>query len=135
MYSHDSISAVFSKFKNAQQANHLELNILLTTFNKNLVDLFMQEGFIRGYKIIFNNQGKIQIKVLLKYFYNKPAINSLTRVSTPGIQTYLKAKDLYKYSSGPRGLYTLILSTDLGLITDTQAKKLKMGGKIIGFIS
>ncbi|MEO2152966.1 MAG: 30S ribosomal protein S8 [Aquificae bacterium] len=82
----------------------------------------------------YNKGTQYPIKVKLKYIgpkKNKPAIQNLVKISKPGRRIYVPAR-LVPYVK--RGLGTAIMSTDKGIITDKEARKLGVGGEVIGFV-
>jgi small subunit ribosomal protein S8 len=88
------------------------------------LNILWDEGFISGYKILENDSNKL--KIILKYNNGKPVINSLKFMSKPGRKIYYSLKQLWKIDSTKT---FLILSTNRGLKSIVDCKKLKIGGK------
>jgi small subunit ribosomal protein S8 len=82
------------------------------------------EGFIAGYKI--NEKNVKQIKIFLKYNTNKPAINSIKFVSKPSRRIYYSTKQIWKIDSNK---LFIVFSTNKGLKTILECKKLNIGGE------
>ena len=61
----------------------------------------------------------------------KNAIKSLKRVSSPGLRQYTGYKDMPRVING---LGIAILSTSKGVMTDKEAKELKIGGEVLCYI-
>ena len=59
---------------------------------------------------------------------DEKVISGLRRVSKPGLRKYLKADEIPKVMSG---LGISILSTSKGIITDREARRLRVGGEIL----
>ena len=78
-------------------------------------------------------EGKIPktIKVKLKYQGKKSVIEGLRRMSTPGLRRYVGATEIPRVRGG---LGVAIVSTSEGLVTDTQARKKKIGGELICYV-
>ena len=76
-----------------------------------------------------NTQGTF--KVYLKYENKKPAIMGLRRISKSGLRVYRRSDELPHVLNG---LGTAVLSTSKGVITDREARKLKVGGEILCYI-
>ncbi len=118
----DTLSNLFSKIKNGFLSKKTKIIQQNSKQSINVLNILVNEGFIKSYKI----NSKNQIEVFLKYKNNKSVINEIKRISKPGKRLYLKNKDLYIKK---QGFY--ILSTSLGILTDLEAKKLNVGGEFI----
>lgn len=92
---------------------------------KKLCEAFLKvlwsEGFILGYTV--NND---RIKIILKYVNNQPVIRSLNFLSRPGRRVYYSHKQIWKIDSTK---YFIVLSTNKGLKTLLECKKLRIGGE------
>lgn len=91
-----------------------------------LLNILWDEGFISGYKV-FNKEFPI-IKIFLKYKNETSAINSLKVISKPGLKVNCSLKQLWKLKS-IEGV--LIISTNKGLKTLEECKKLRLGGELL----
>jgi small subunit ribosomal protein S8 len=106
----------------------------LTKLTKSFVDLLLKEGLIWGYKIQKDVNNSLKICILLKYINGVPVIRKIVWVSKPSKLTYVNSQTLHKHSPFVKGLYIFIISTDLGLMTDSDARRLNLGGKVLGLI-
>lgn len=95
-----------------------------------ILNVLWDEGFILGYKLINNEPTKL--KIFLKYNKNNPVIKSIKSVSRPGFRVYYSIEQLWKFDSSKT---FLLISTNQGLKTLTQCKKLKIGGELFFIIS
>ena len=97
-----------------------------------IADILVDEGYVAKYDIIEENNFKT-IHVTLKYGAdkNEKIISGLKRISKPGLRVYA-GKDKIPYVVG--GLGIAILSTNQGIITDKQARKLQVGGEVLAFV-
>lgn len=115
---------MFANIKNGQ----LSKRSVIFQRRKKICELFLKilwtEGFILGYKI--DEQNKNIIKIFLKYRNNKPAIKSLKPVSKPGRRIYYSIKQIWKIDSNKS---FIIFSTNQGLKSILECKKLKIGGE------
>ena len=93
---------------------------------ESLLNVLWDEGFILGYKISGNNPNVL--KIFLKYKNGKPAINSLKLISKPGLRVYYSVKQLWKLNTN-NGI--IILSTNKGIMSINECKKLNLGGEPI----
>lgn len=118
----DTLSNLFSKIKNGFLSKKTKIIQQNSKQSINILNILVNEGFIKSYKI----NSKNQIEVFLKYKNNKSVINEIKRISKPGKRLYLKNRDLYIKK---QGFY--IISTSLGILTDLEAKKLNVGGEFI----
>ena len=95
------------------------------------MDGWSTEGYIKGYQVIEDGKQGI-IRVALKYGANKTkVIRGLKRVSKPGLRIYAGYEDMPKVMNG---LGIAIVSTSKGLMTDKQARTLKVGGEVLAFV-
>ena len=98
--------------------------------NGRILEIFKNDGYIEDVRLMKNNtQGTF--KVYLKYDNKKPAIMGLRRISKSGLRVYRKNDELPHVLNG---LGTAVLSTSKGVITDREARKLKVGGEILCYI-
>jgi small subunit ribosomal protein S8 len=93
---------------------------------ESLLNVLWDEGFILGYKISENNPNVL--KIFLKYKNGKPAINSLKLISKPGLRVYYSVKQLWKLNVNNG---TIIFSTNKGVMSINECKKLNLGGEPI----
>jgi ribosomal protein S8 len=93
-------------------------------FCESLLNILWDEGFILGYTIELNNSNKI--KIFLKYKNGKPTINSIKFLSIPSFRIYYSVKQIWKIDSSKS---FIIFSTNKGLKSITECKKLKIGGE------
>ena len=134
----DLVSDMLTRIRNATLARHSFVVIPYSTLNINILTVLLNEGYIKSFEIqtLVNSQ-KI-IKTFLKYkgwWIKKPLFSILKRVSKPGQRIFSGYKELpkkisvLKYKQG-----TAILSTSIGVISHSKAKKLKVGGEILCYI-
>ena len=97
-----------------------------------IADILVDEGYIVKYEIIEENSFKT-IRVTLKYGAdkNEKIISGIKRISKPGLRVYA-GKDEIPQVLG--GLGIAILSTNQGIVTDKQARKLQVGGEVLAFV-
>ena len=130
----DPIADYLTRIRNAVAAKHRLVEIPASNLKKNITKILFEKGYILNYKFeeTKNNQGNI--KIALKYHpeTKTPAINTIERVSTPGLRKYVNANELPRVING---LGIAILSTSKGVITDKEARKLNVGGEVICYVS
>ena len=91
--------------------------------------MLWNEGFINGYKINVDNCNKLEI--FLKYIKNEPCIKIIKAISKPGRRIYLNKEKIWKLDSS---ICLFILSTNRGVLSLNQCKKLKIGGELICYV-
>lgn len=126
----DPIADMLTSIRNGQNANKDIVYIPNSKVKVAIVTLLKEEGFIQNYKILGNTNSII--KIILKYFNGKPVLENIQRISRPGCRVYKKKHALPKVMSG---MGIAIISTSLGMITDSTARKLGIGGEIICYIA
>ena len=127
----DPIADFLTRIRNAQKARHSTIELPASNIKVDIAKILKEQGFISDYQKIEDGvQGTL--KVALKYYNRKPAINELKRVSTPGRRLYIGVENLPKVR---RGLGIAIVSTSKGVITDKEAKKMNIGGEVLCYIS
>ncbi len=98
-----------------------------------MTKILFEKGYILNYKFEENDKSGI-IKIALKYHPSTkiPAINTIQRVSRPGLRRYCSHDSLPRVMNG---LGIAIISTSRGLITDKEARKDGVGGEVICYVS
>lgn len=127
----DPIADLLTRIRNAQTAKHDTVSIPASKMKKAILDILVQEGYIRGVELE-EKEGKRNLIVTLKYGpkYEK-VITNLKRVSKPGLRVYCGYEDLPKVLNG---LGIAIISTSKGIMTDKQARIDKVGGEVLAYI-
>ena len=93
-----------------------------------VLDVLVEEGFIRSYERIEPAPGKPEFEISLKYFDGAPAIRELKRISKPGRRVYSGVKDIPEVR---QGLGVSIVSTPRGVMSDAQARAANVGGEVL----
>ncbi len=124
----DPIADLLTRIRNAQKAGKEVVSIPASNIKIGIVHLLREEGFVKNYKCIRDEKQGV-IKVALRYRDDGlPVINELKRVSTPSRRVYRRSDELpYVRNGFGVGLY----STSRGLMTDRQAREMKVGGEYI----
>jgi len=131
----DPIADYLTRVRNALMANHRVVEIPGSNLKEELTKILFDKGYILNYKVEGKEENRqATIKIALKYHpvTKQPAINSLTRVSKPGLRKYARADSLPRVLNG---LGIAVLSTSKGLMTDKEARKENMGGEVLCYIS
>ena len=127
----DPISDMLTRIRNANMAEHPQVQIPHSKLKSELARLLKEEGYIKDFtteKI----EGKATLVLFLKYMDDqKPVIQGLRRVSRPSRRHYVGADDVPRVLGG---IGTAILSTSTGILTDTDARKSHVGGEVLCYI-
>jgi len=114
---------MFANLQNAQMSRKKVVFQRRKKVCESFLSILWDEGFISGYSIDKKND---RIKIFLKYHNNKPVIKKIKTISKPGSRIFYTVKQLWKINSSKT---FLILSTNKGLKTINQCKKLNLGGE------
>ncbi len=128
----DPIADMLTRIRNANTAKHDTVNIPASKMKLAIAEILVKEGYVKKYDVIDDGNFKA-IKVTLKYGSdkNEKIITGLKRISKPGLRVYANRDELPKVLGG---LGTAIISTNNGVITDKEARKLNVGGEVLAFI-
>ncbi|MCI8875284.1 MAG: 30S ribosomal protein S8 [Lachnospiraceae bacterium] len=132
MTTSDPIADMLTRIRNANTAKHDTVDVPASKMKIAIADILVDEGYIVKYDIIEENNFKT-IRITLKYGAdkNEKIISGIKRISKPGLRVYA-GKDKIPQVLG--GLGIAILSTNQGIITDKQARKLQVGGEVLAFV-
>jgi small subunit ribosomal protein S8 len=122
----DIISDFLTKMRNAINAKHHLVEVPSTKITKSIAEILKEEGFLNDFKILKKNILVLSLKYSEKN--RQPIISTIQRISKPGLRSYVNNKNI------PNVLGNLgisIISTSKGLMTNSQAKTLKIGGEIL----
>ena len=128
----DPIADMLTRIRNANTAKHDTVYIPSSKMKIAIADILVDEGFIEKYDLIDEGAFKT-IRITLKYGAdkNEKIITGIKRISKPGLRIYA-GKDEITTVLG--GLGIAILSTNKGIITDKEARKLQVGGEVLAFV-
>lgn len=131
MHTTDAIADMLTRIRNASSAKHETVDIPASNIKKAIAQILVDEGYVKGYKIIEDDKQNV-IRVTLKYGAGKKsAITGIRRVSKPGLRIYTSCEDMPKVM---KGLGVAILSTSKGIMTDKSARKENVGGEVLAFV-
>jgi len=124
----DPLADMLTRIRNAGMVHYETVDVPMSSLKVGVAKVLREEGYIRDYEIIEDNQ-QGTLRITLKYGpHNERVISGIRRVSKPGLRQYVKADDIPKVMSG---LGISILSTSKGIITDREARRLHIGGEIL----
>ncbi|MCM8783512.1 MAG: 30S ribosomal protein S8 [Candidatus Omnitrophica bacterium] len=124
----DLRSQVFTTIRNAIKERKENLDVRKSKLILEIVKILKKEGYINDFREIDDKKQGI-IRIYLKYGPDKKCVlNNIQQVSKPGRRVYVRKDDNMKVLGG---FGMAIISTSRGIITDREAKKLKLGGEYI----
>ncbi len=128
----DPISDMLTRIRNAQAVNKTELALPYSKIKFSIAKILEKEGFVQKAEQT-NDQKFPNIRIELKYIEkNRPAIETITRISKPGRRVYAKASELPRVLSD---IGIAIISTPNGVMTNKEARSRKLGGEVICEVS
>uniref|UniRef100_UPI0040269322 30S ribosomal protein S8 n=1 Tax=Lachnospira eligens TaxID=39485 RepID=UPI0040269322 len=128
----DPIADMLTRIRNANTAKHDTVDVPSSKMKLAIAKILLDEGYIKSYELVEN--GKFNdIRITLKYgaSKNEKIISGLQRISKPGLRVYANKEELPKVLGG---LGVAIISTNKGVITDKEARKLRVGGEVLCFV-
>ena len=128
----DPIADFLTRIRNAQMAGHRIVEIPASNLKKRMTEILYNQGYILKYKFEDDKKQGV-IKIALKYDAQskQPAIQSLERVSRPGLRHYAKPDEFRRVKNG---LGIAIISTSKGVLTDKEAKAQNVGGEVLCYV-
>ena len=123
----DPISDLIIRLQNASRSGKPSVVVLQSKFAENIAHALKKAGYIESVE----KKGKLFSRELvlgLRYFATGARIHGVERVSKPSRRIYLKANDIRMYRSGFGNTF---LSTPKGVMIDSEAKRLKVGGEVL----
>ena len=128
----DPIADMLTRIRNANTAKHDTVDVPASKMKLAIAETLFNEGYIAKYDVIEDGNFKT-IRITLKYGAdkNEKVITGLKRISKPGLRVYANKEDLPRVLGG---LGTAIISTNHGVVTDKEARKLNVGGEVLCFV-
>ncbi|GBG15275.1 small subunit ribosomal protein S8 [Novimethylophilus kurashikiensis] len=127
MSMHDPIADMLTRIRNAQMVNKPSVSVPASKVKSAIAKVLKDEGYIEDFAVQENN-GKPQLEIGLKYYAGRPVIESIDRVSRPGLRIYRSADAIPKVMNG---LGVAIVSTSQGVMTDRKARAAGIGGEVL----
>jgi len=126
----DPIADMMTRIRNAQTAGLKDVSMPASKMKRAIANVLKDEGYIIEY---FQEEidSKPTLKIILKYFDNKPVIESIQRVSKPGLRKYTSKKDMPEVMDR---LGIAIVTTSKGVMTGRQAVANGQGGEILCYV-
>lgn len=123
----DPIADMLTRIRNAQSVNKPAVTMPSSKLKTAIAAVLKDEGYIEDFSVQAND-GKPQLNISLKYYAGRPVIESLSRVSRPGLRIYRGSQEIPKVMNG---LGVTIVSTSRGVMTDRKARAAGIGGEVL----
>ena len=124
----DPIGDMITRIRNAQLRTLYNVKVPSSKYRAKVLEVLKQEGYISNYKLLPDTKNKSSLLVDLKYYKGLPVIKEIKRVSRPGRRVYARADSIPKIQNG---LGLAIVSTSMGIMSDSDARIKNVGGEII----
>lgn len=126
----DPIADMLTRIRKGQAANKVAINMPSSKLKVAIANVLAAEGYIESVKVL--EGAKPELEITLKYFQGKPVVESIQRVSRPGLRIYKRKDELPKVMGG---LGIAVISTSKGVMTDRAARQAGLGGEIICYVA
>ncbi|MGC7560051.1 30S ribosomal protein S8 [Pasteurella sp. PK-2025] len=126
----DPIADMLTRIRNGQAANKVAVSMPSSKLKVAIANVLAEEGYIESVKVL--DGVKPELEITLKYFQGKPVVESIQRVSRPGLRIYKRKDELPKVMGG---LGVAVVSTSKGVMTDRAARQAGLGGEIICYVA
>ena len=128
----DPIADMLTRIRNANTAKHDTVDVPASKMKISIAEILLKEGYIKSFELVDNGNFK-DIRITLKYGKdkNEKIISGLQRISKPGLRVYASKDELPRVLGG---LGVAIISTNKGVVTDKEARKLGVGGEVLCFV-
>ncbi len=127
MSMHDPIADMLTRIRNAQMVNKPSVSMPSSKLKIAIAKVLKDEGYVEDFAVK-PNDGKPQLEIGLKYYAGRPVIESIDRISRPGLRIYRASDSIPKVMNG---LGVAIVSTSQGVMTDRKARAAGIGGEVL----
>jgi small subunit ribosomal protein S8 len=125
----DPIADMLTRIRNANKARFKTVNINMSQMNINIAKVLKKSGYMNNYDKVKNEKRQQMLELVLKYpDAKRTVITNIKRVSKPGRRVYVASDSIPKVLNG---FGISILSTSNGVITDAEARELRVGGEVL----
>ncbi|WXT99459.1 MAG: 30S ribosomal protein S8 [Catillopecten margaritatus gill symbiont] len=127
----DPVADMLTRMRNAYMVEKKEVNIPASNLKSAIASVMQQEGYIESFSVVGEKAAKT-LTVKLKYYDEKPVIDTLKRISKPSLRVYVKSTEM---PSVMNGLGIVIVSTPKGVMTGQNAAAQNVGGEVLCSVS
>lgn len=126
----DPLADMLTRIRNANTAFHDDVVMPSSKLKEAVARILEREGYIAGFSVEEDpgRPGR-RLKIQMKYTSDRRrSISGIKRVSRPGLRVYRKAEAVPRVLGG---MGISILSTNVGLLTDREARERNVGGEVL----
>lgn len=131
MSMNDPISDMLTRIRNAQGVRKSTVSMPASRVKRGIANVLKEEGFINDFRE-FDDNSMPTLEITLRYQDGRGVIDSLKRVSRPGLRQYRGKEDVPRILSG---LGVAVVSTSKGIMTDATARKEGHGGEVLCIVT
>ena len=124
----DPIGDMLTRIRNNQMRGKSTVETPASKLRAWVLDVLVDEGYIRGYEPTTVKDGHPALEISLKYYEGTPVIREVKRVSKPGRRVYTGPNDIPVVR---QGLGVSIVSTPKGVMSDANARAANIGGEVL----
>ena len=128
----DPVADMLTRIRNAQAVSKAQVSIPASNLKSAIASVMQDEGYITSFATDGDNAANKILTIKLKYYDNKPVIESLERISKPSLRLYVRKDNM---PSILNGLGIVIVSTPKGVMTGQAAKAQNIGGEVLCSVS
>jgi len=127
----DPIADMLTRIRNGQSAGKKSVSMPSSKVKLSIANVLKIEGYVSEINKS-ENDGKPELSIELKYYQGRPVIDTIKRISRPGLRIYKKSNELPRVLDG---LGIAVVSTSAGVMTDRAARKSGHGGEVLCIVS
>mgnify|MGYP006195258569 FL=1 len=127
----DPIADMLTRIRNAQMVDKTSVVMPSSKLKVAIAQVLKDEGYIDGFAVT-GEAAKPQLEISLKYYAGRPVIESIERVSRPGLRIYKGRNAIPQVMNG---LGVAIVSTPQGVMTDRKARAVGVGGEVLCYVA
>lgn len=127
----DPVADYLTRIRNAQKARHRHVDIPASKLKRAITQILFDKGFVARYLNVDDGKQGL-LRIFLKYDRTgKGVIQSIQRVSRPGLRRYTGADEMPRVRDG---MGVAIVSTSRGVMTDKEARREHIGGEVLAYV-
>lgn len=124
----DTVGDFLTRIRNAGMARHEKVDVPSSNLRKGIAAILKEHGYIKNFREAKDGKQGI-MRVYLNYdAKGRTAIDTISRVSTPGKRVYVKATEIPEVRSG---FGISVVSTSKGILSGKQASEQNLGGEFL----
>ena len=122
----DPIADYLTRIRNAQSAGQSEVSMPSSRMKLAMTKVLKEEGYVGEFHV--SGEVKPKLTIELRYHEGRPVIEEIKRQSRPGLRIY-RSRDKLPYVRS--GLGVALVSTSKGIMTDSDARRMGVGGEVV----